>query len=119
MDIYINSLLGLPRSLTEDEFDQELPEELDDENITHAKYSYEKQQGKLSSSACANHHTKLMLILSHIVRDLYPIKIKKQSSVDNPSPDRIHSKVTGLEQEFKNWLDQLPTEVKTGSILMM
>ena len=112
MDIYINSLLGLPRSLTEDEFDQELPEELDDENVTHATYSYEKQQGKLSSSACANHHTKLMLILSHIVRDLYPIKIKKQSSVDNPSPDRIHSKVTGLEQELKNWLDQLPMELR-------
>ncbi|KAK6866894.1 Activator of stress genes protein 1 [Candida tropicalis] len=33
MDIYINSLFGLPRSLNEDEFDQELPAELDDENF--------------------------------------------------------------------------------------
>ena len=35
MDIYINSLLGLPRSLNEDEFDQLLPVELDDENVTN------------------------------------------------------------------------------------
>ena len=112
MDIYINSLLGLPRSLTEDEFDQDLPEELDDENVTHSAYNYEKQEGKLSSSACANHHTKLMMILSHVVRDLYPIRIKKQSSVDIPSADSTHSKVTGLEQELKNWLDQLPLELR-------
>ncbi|CUM51665.1 uncharacterized protein AC631_02683 [Debaryomyces fabryi] len=112
MDIYINSLLGLPRSLSEDEFDQELPEELDDENITHEMYNYDKQQGKLSSSGCANHHTKVMMILSHIVRDLYPIKIKKQSSDNNPSPNHIHSKVTNLEQELKVWLDQLPKELR-------
>lgn len=112
MDIYINSLLGLPRSLSEDEFDQELPEELDDENVTHKMYNYDKQQGRLSSSACANHHTKVMVILSHIVRDLYPIKIKKLLSDDNPSPNHIHSKVTNLEQELKVWLDQLPKELR-------
>ncbi|RLV90094.1 Activator of stress protein [Spathaspora sp. JA1] len=117
MDIYINSLLGLPRSINEDEFDQELPAELDDENITRTEYLYDQQQGRLSSSGCANHHTKLMLILSHIIKQLYPIKVKNSddeltSSANHYSPDKIHTKVTNLELELKNWLLELPVELK-------
>lgn len=112
MDIYINSLLGLPKSVDEDEFDQSLPEDLDDENITREGFNYGAQQGKLSSSGCANHHTRLMLIISHVVRDLYPIKVKKESPDAQVSPDVIHNKVTSLEMELKNWLDSLPKELK-------
>ncbi|MCP8717110.1 MAG: fungal specific transcription factor domain-containing protein, partial [Asgard group archaeon] len=119
MDIYINSLFGLPRSLNEDEFDQELPAELDDENVTRDEYLYDKQEGRLSSSGCANQHTKLMMILSHIIRKMYPIKVKdddseefQSSSSVHYSRDRIHAKVTDLEVELKNWLDNLPQELK-------
>lgn len=112
MDIYINSLLGLPRSIDEDEIDQELPEELDDENITHDAFLYEKQEGRLSSAACANHHTRLMLIMSHLVRDLYPIKVKNRTDDADLTPDYIHTKVSQLELELKTWLDCLPMELK-------
>ncbi|KAI5950929.1 ASG1 [Candida jiufengensis] len=117
MDIYINSLLGLPRSLTEDEFDQELPVELDDENITRQGYQFDKQDGRLSSSGCANHHTKLMLILSHILKKLYPVKVNDvndelTSSSNTYSSDKIHAKVTELEIELKQWLDNLPSELQ-------
>ncbi|KAL6454637.1 ASG1 Activator of stress genes protein 1 [Candida maltosa Xu316] len=119
MDIYINSLLGLPRSLNEDEFDQELPQELDDENVTRTEYLFDKQEGRLSSSGCANQHTKLMMILSHIIRKMYPIKVKSDESEEFTSSanatygkDRIHAKVTELEVELKTWLDNLPEELK-------
>lgn len=108
MDIYINSLLGLPRSISEDEFDQELPAELDDEFVTRSAYLFDKQQGALSSSACANHHTKLTIILSRIVMELYPIKKKKENDMSTS----IHDKVTELERELKNWIDNLPPELK-------
>lgn len=107
MDIYINSLLGLPRSINEDEFDQELPEDLDDENITRDGYLYENQNGRVSSSGCANYHTKLMFIISHTVKELYPIKGKNQLS-----PSHIHSKVTEIELELKHWLEHIPIELK-------
>lgn len=106
MDIYINSLLGLPRSISEDEFDQELPAELDDELVTRSAYLFDEQGDRLSSSACANHHTKLTIILSRIVMELYPIKKKKENSAS------IHDKVTELERELKNWLENLPPELK-------
>lgn len=112
MDIYINSLLGLPRSINEDEFDQEFPQELDDENVTRTEYLFDKQHGRLSSSGCANHHTKLMIVLSHIIKKLYPIKVKKSTLSEPLTPDHIHSNVTELELELKSWLDKLPIELK-------
>lgn len=110
MDIYINSLLGLPRSVHEDEFDQEMPEELDDENITRDALNYDAQNGRISSSACANHHTKLMMVMSHVVRDLYPIKVRGLSEKKNRLG--VHERVTKLEMELKTWLTNLPAELK-------
>lgn len=112
MDIYINSLLGLPRSISEDEYDQEFPVELDDELITRESYLFDKQAGRLSSSGCANHHTKLTIILSHIVKELYPIKIKSSLPADLTVNDNMHNKVTELEFELKQWLDNLSPELK-------
>lgn len=111
MDIYINSLLGLPRSISEDEFDQDFPMDLDDEYITRDAYLVEKQQGRLSSSGCATHHTKLMIILSVIVKELYPIKIKKENA-ENKQAANIHEKITELEFQLKLWLEALPAELK-------
>lgn len=110
MDIYINSLLGLPRSVNEDEFDQEFPEELDDENVTRDSLNYEQQNGRLSSSACANHHTKLMMVMSHVVKELYPIKVK--NTPNKPDGLGVHERVTKLEIELKTWLDNLPPELQ-------
>lgn len=111
MDIYINSLLGLPRAIADDEYDQELPEELDDENITREACLYEEQGGRLLSSGCANHHTKLMFIVSRILRALYPIKISKDPD-EKMTPELIHNRVTELELELKLWLDNLPRELR-------
>lgn len=113
MDIYINSLLGLPQLIQEDEFDQEMPCNLDDDNITADAYLFEKQGDRPSSAECANHHTRLLMIQSHIIRKLYPVKVKGQT----PSrPDHIHQKVTEAEMELKSWLDQLPYELKPAAI---
>ncbi|KAF5211171.1 Fungal specific transcription factor domain family protein [Clavispora lusitaniae] len=112
MDIYINSLLGLPRSISEDEFDQEFPVELDDEYITREAYLFDKQEGRLSSAGCANHHTKLTIILSEIMKELYPIKAKPKNSADAKLSGGIHDKVTELEFKLKKWLENLPAELK-------
>lgn len=111
MDIYINSLLGLSQSISEDEYDQNFPVELDDEFITRDSYLFDKQEGRLSSSGCANHHTKLTIILSHIVKELYPIKIKSKLP-ERVVSDKMHDKVTELEFELEQWLDNLPPELK-------
>lgn len=107
LDIYVNAMLGLPRSISKDDFDQVLPVELSDENITVDGYFPENQHGILSSVAISNHHAKLLMILNDIVGDLYPIK--KTNNIIS------HETVTRLELKLKEWVHQLPQELKPNA----
>lgn len=108
MDIYVNTMLGLPRTILEDDFDQELPIELDDENITVSEYRFDRQGSRLSSSGIANAHTRLMMVMGHVVTTLYPIK--GTAALVNPG----HDVLSGLEKELQDWMDSLPIELKPG-----
>ncbi|ONH78795.1 Activator of stress genes 1 [Saccharomyces cerevisiae] len=103
LDVYINAMLGLPRSISPDDFDQTLPLDLSDENITEVAYLPENQHSVLSSTGISNEHTKLFLILNEIISELYPIK--KTSNIIS------HETVTSLELKLRNWLDSLPKEL--------
>lgn len=100
LDIYVNAMLGLPRSIAPEDFDQTLPLDLSDENITEEGYYPERQNGVLSSTGIANQHTKLLFILDSIIRELYPIK--KTSNIIS------HETVTDLELQLREWVNELP-----------
>lgn len=70
LEIYVNSMLGLPNSIGESDIDVEFPQDLDDVNIDEFRI-LPQQEGKLSSCGMNNSHTKLILILNHIVKSLY------------------------------------------------
>lgn len=106
LDVYVNAMLGLPRSISSNDFDQTLPIELSDENITEEGYFPENQKGKLSSAEIANQHTKLIMILNVIVGELYPIR--KTNNLIR------HEVVTELELKLRQWLDGLPRELIPG-----
>lgn len=106
MDIYINTMLGLPRTISPRDFDQELPLELNDDYITEDAIYPEEQGDVLSSAGIANQHTKILMILDQIMADLYPIK-KTNNLIS-------HQMVTNLELKLRQWLDQLPPELIPG-----
>ena len=130
MDIYVNTMLGLPRTISSDDFDQDLPEELDDENITVTCYRYDKQNDRLSSSGIANAHTRLIFLMKEVVTKLYPIKPKKRLNIhediddgdDNTNGNNNKTKhesirnnfVYDLELKLQEWMNSLPIELKPG-----
>lgn len=91
MDIYVNTMLGLPRTISSDDFDQDMPIELDDENITVSGYRWDRQGDRLSSAGIANAHTRLIFLMKEVVTKLYPIKPKKVSTVNNGNHNRANS----------------------------
>lgn len=107
LDIYVNAMLGLPRSISPEDWDQTLPLDISDDNITDDKIYFERQNNVLSSAGIANYHTKLLFILDLIMRELYPIK--KTNNVIS------HETVTRLEIKLKNWVDSLPMELKPNA----
>ncbi|ODQ65538.1 hypothetical protein NADFUDRAFT_82582 [Nadsonia fulvescens var. elongata DSM 6958] len=120
MDVYVNAMLGLPRSISEDDFDQDMPVDLDDENITESGYFPQRPTGKISSAGIANAHTRLITIMSHIIRDVYPIKVDDKVVTTQEAShallfDVTHKKVTQMENEIRDWLDQLPEELKPNA----
>lgn len=106
MDIYLNTMLGLPRAISQRDFDQSFPLEIDDEYITEDGIYPERQGDELSSAGIANQHTKLIMILDNIVSELYPIK-KTNNLIS-------HEVVTNLELKLRQWLNQLPPELIPG-----
>jgi hypothetical protein len=105
MDIYVNTILGLPRSIALEDIEQDLPLELDDDKITETGY-LEQESDKLSSAAIANCHTKLILVLNNIAKNLYPI--------NNDLRLTSHEKVSEMELELRDWLSDLPKELIPG-----
>ncbi|SCU86426.1 LAME_0D06084g1_1 [Lachancea meyersii CBS 8951] len=106
MDVYVNTMLGLPRSVSQRDFDQAFPAELADEYITETGLNFDQQGDVLSSAGIANYHTKLIMILDSIVAELYPVK-KTNNLIS-------HDVVTQLEIKLRQWLDNLPPELTPG-----
>ena len=67
MDTYISALLGLPKTISDEDVDQELPLEIDDEYITKDKI-LPMPEGQLSMIAAGNAHIQLMRILAKVVK---------------------------------------------------
>ena len=106
MDIYIGAMLGLPQTLSDDDVDQELPVEVDDEYITKEGIR-PMPDGQVSLMTAFNAHTRLVKLLTKVVRNVYPIKIQGQHGADK-SYSVPYSIIREIEGDLENWKNSLP-----------
>ena len=111
MDIYVAVLLGLPMYLSDDDFDQDIPLEIDDEFITSEEI-LPAPPGRLSVMCAFNAHTRLVDIMAKTTRYIYPVK--NASSVDKQSYAVSHEKVREIERDLQTWMEQLPMALRPG-----
>lgn len=111
MDIYVAALLGLPMYLNENDFDQDMPLEIDDEFITSEKI-LPAPPGRLSVMCAFNAHTRLVEILAKTTRYIYPVKATPSSS--NQPYAVSHARVREIEQDLQTWMERLPMALKPG-----
>ncbi|KAK5125333.1 hypothetical protein LTR85_000442 [Meristemomyces frigidus] len=106
MDIYIGAMLGLPVTLSDEDIDQDFPLEVDDEYITKDGI-LPMPDGEISLMAAFNAHTRLVQIISKIVRKVYPIKTQ------HSSPDKSYSVpfsiIREIEGDLEQWKNSLPS----------
>ena len=121
MDTYVSATLGFPQMLSIDDIDQELPTEVDDEYITK-KAVLPMLPGKTSIYAASNAHTRLMEILTKVIKYIYPTKGLEQSvqgkSVQGSTTSSYvisHAKIREIERDLADWLDKLPMALRPGS----
>lgn len=114
MDIYVGAMLGLPQTLSEEDFDQDYPSEVDDENITEHGIT-PQPDGKTANICAANAAFKLTRILSKIVRYIYPIKGFKNDEHNSSREYSIsYTTIRDIENDLTAWEAALPAVFKPG-----
>lgn len=117
MDTYVSALLGFPKMLSDEDIDQEFPIEVDDEYITKDGI-LPMPEGRMSLYAASNAHTRLMFILSKVIKYIYPIKGLEESvqgkSRGSYSYSISHTRIREIERDLQDWLDKLPVALKPG-----
>jgi hypothetical protein len=115
MDTYVSALLGFPRMLGDEDIDQLLPSEIDDAYITKDAI-LPWPEGKFSTFAASNAHTRLMTILAKVIKYIYPIKGVEESvrGPSGPSYTISHTKIREIELDLTEWLDKLPMQLRPG-----
>lgn len=114
MDTYVGAQLGLPEMLNDDDIDQEDPMEVDDEYIT-LDGILPMPEGKLSMITATNAHSRLVVVLTKVIKYIYPIK--GETRVDGKTSETYvvsQSLIREIERDLQEWMDKLPMQLRTG-----
>ncbi|KAH6679003.1 fungal-specific transcription factor domain-containing protein [Halenospora varia] len=112
METYVVAILGLPRTISDEDIDQEMPSEVDDEYITQEGVLL-MPDGQISAITAFNAHTKLLLILAKIVRRVYPTR-RAETATNGISSAFIVSdtNIRDVERDLDNWVANLPSQLR-------
>jgi hypothetical protein len=115
MDIYVSTVLGLPRSIADDDIDQEFPLDLDDESIRENGVSLQLGTRPTQMTATIA-HIRLMMILKQVTTDVYPIKGVEQGLRGGLRVYFIDQlKIREIEESLRRWSDSLSEAFKALS----
>ena len=104
MDTYVATLLGLPRTISDEDVNQQMPLEIDDELIMDNEI-LPMPAGHISIIAATNAHTSLIMILAKIVKYIYsaPNDVNGNSGLCRVD----YSRVLELEGDLEGWYQHL------------
>ncbi|KAE9399356.1 hypothetical protein BT96DRAFT_690864 [Gymnopus androsaceus JB14] len=115
MDIFASSFLGRPRSMSQDDFDVDLPFECDEEYWEHTEpeLAFQQPPGKPSTMSYWICFLKLMTIMGSVLRTIYAIKQSDMYSAVGLSKLEWHEKVVAeLDSLLNKWVDEIPEHLK-------
>jgi hypothetical protein len=115
METYIVAILGLPRTVSDDDIDQEMPLEIDDQYITKEGV-LPMPDGQISMITGFNAHTKLVQILGEIITDVYPTKRMHKGATEKSRAYVVcDTKVRKVEKDLQHWARNLPMQLRPGA----
>jgi hypothetical protein len=105
----------MPKCLSDEDCDQEMPLEVSDVYIEKTKISTQPDR-EACLVAGSNAYIRLYMILDRVIRYIYPVKgIKRESGRDSFSYKVSITKVEELEGELQLWKEGLPMGYKMES----
>lgn len=113
MDVYVSTLLGLPQMVSLEDIDQDYPREVDDEYITPTRI-LEMPGNRISLMAGANAHTRLVEIVTKVVKFIYPVRHARHRTKSDNTYMVSHSKIRDIERDLQAWMEALPSVLRPG-----
>lgn len=115
METYIVAILGLPRTVGDDDIDQEMPLEVDDQYITKEGI-LPMPEGQVTMLTGFNAHAKLVHILGKVITDVYPTKHMQKEAPGKPRAYVVNdTKVREVENDLQHWAKSLPMQLRLGA----
>jgi hypothetical protein len=115
METYVVAILGLPRTVSDDDIDQEMPVEIEDQYITKEGI-LPMPDGQVSMITGSNAHTKLVQILGKIITNVYPTKRMQKEATEKPRAYVVSdAKVREVESDLQLWAKSLPMQFRPGA----
>ncbi|KAF7331675.1 Fungal-trans domain-containing protein [Mycena kentingensis (nom. inval.)] len=110
LDRHISTAVGRPTMIPYEEFDLDLPLEVDDEHWDDPVHPFVQPSGKPSYMTFFNQRIKLSIIIGFSLDMLYPIHKAKRllAHRDEKWEERI---VTELDSALNDWLTDLPAHL--------
>lgn len=115
MDTNVTTMLGLPRTLCDEDIDQELPLEIDDESITDQVLQSPAAEPHTSTMAASNAHIRLVMITAKVAKYIYSTHHGARGQTGSYRVDYV--KVIELENDLTKWFDQLPTKPSRDGVI--
>ncbi|KAF5383426.1 hypothetical protein D9757_006104 [Collybiopsis confluens] len=106
----IGAFAGRPSSLHEEEYDVELPVDVDDEYWDHPdpELNFKQPAGKPSKISFFIHYLKLMDILAYAMRVIYPTRPSLSSFPGRPKMPPTQQLITELDSSLNQWMQAIP-----------
>ncbi|KIK70176.1 hypothetical protein GYMLUDRAFT_213326 [Collybiopsis luxurians FD-317 M1] len=114
LDVFASTAFGRPRATTDDDFDLELPMEIDDEYWENA--TPEQPADIPSKISFFVYYCKIMELAGFVQRALYPVNRSTFWKKLAPTgPDWRQKIVTEIDSALNQWLSSLPEYLKWDS----
>ncbi len=101
----MTTLIGMPLIINDSDVDQPLPLEIEDHSIT-ANGILRIKEDSISPMAVANAHTKLLIIMREVIRDIYPHTNDLGGHLGSYRVN--YARVAKVEAELENWFRNIP-----------
>ncbi|KAF5386389.1 hypothetical protein D9757_006690 [Collybiopsis confluens] len=112
MDICISAFLGRPRSITHEDFDVDLPINVDDEyweNPDDPENTFQQPEGKPTMRSYFVSLIKLLDILGYAMRTIYAVRRTDIWTVKGMSGVEWNEKIVAeLDSSLNKWLEEIP-----------
>ncbi|KAJ7766656.1 fungal-specific transcription factor domain-containing protein [Mycena metata] len=105
MDTILSSAFGRPAATTSEDYDVDLPMEVDDE-YWDAPHNFQQPTNKTAQATYATSYLKLMEIFNRAQRTIYPVKVGKECGPEA---------VAELDSALNIWVDSIPSHLRWDS----